>query len=281
MLPNFLIIGAAKSGTTSLYDQLKGHPDIFLPRNPAHKEPTFFSESGEGAWSKGLDWYEGLFAEWKGEQAVGEASTSYTKAPAYGDAAEKIHSVIPDAKLIYVLRDPMQQIVSHYNHMLYFNDLKYTLDQVILGNTFLQDVASYAMQLKLYLALFPKEQIQVLLFEDYVADPVAVGREVCRFLDVDERIDLPLKQAKNVAKGRRIERWPGTLARVKARVGERPLGKWLERNVLTKPLEPPVMSEEAYQHARARLDQDLAELRDLVGRDFGEWRLARPGARGG
>lgn len=265
MLPNFLIIGAAKSGTTSLFEQLRGHPDVFVP-DPDNKEPQFFSALEQGAWHKGLAWYESLFADWNGEKAVGEASTSYSKAPAYGDAPEKIHQVLPDVKLIYVLRDP--------NHMVFFNGLRQSLDECILNGTFLLNVASYAMQLSHYLDRFPREQVAVFLFEDYVRNPGETARRVCRFLDVDDQVELSQKPF-NTAKGRRIPRWPALQQRVPEHWRRTRVGAWLEQG-MTRPIGTPRLSDAAYAHARAVLDSDVEQLRGMLGRDLEEWALERP-----
>lgn len=269
MLPNFFIIGAARSGTTSLYNQIKRHPDIFLA---PEKEPTFFSENGEGKWHLGLDWYENLFKGWNGESAVGEASTSYTKAPVYGDAPAKIHEVIPDARLIYILRDPMAQIVSHYRHMVYFYGLRHSLDNALMKSSFLVDVASYGYQLKNCLRHFPLEKILVIQFEEYIADPVGCSKEVFRFLQVDDSVSSPLGKADNTSKGWRIERWPGVQKRLRVWRRFPRVLQWM----LTEPLPEPSMNNASYDRLMTVIAPDLDELKKLVELDYGLWKLTPP-----
>ena len=144
MLPNFLIIGAAKCGTTSLYYQLKQHPQVFMPDT---KEPTFFSERERGQWKRGLEWYESLFAARNNEIALGEASTSYSKASAYEDAPRLIAATIPEVRLIYLIRDPIAQILSNYRHLLAFEGCRHSLEDVLKGHSFLTDLASYDRQI--------------------------------------------------------------------------------------------------------------------------------------
>ena len=272
MLPNFLIIGAARSGTTSLYNQIKRHPDIFVA---SEKEPTFFSENGEGKWHLGIDWYENLFKEWNGESAVGEASTSYTKAPVYGDAPAKIYEVIPDARLIYILRDPMAQIVSHYRHMVYFYGLRHSLDNALMNSSFLVDVASYGYQLKNCLQCFRLEKILVIQFEEYIADPVRCSKGVFRFLEVDDRVSLPVTKADNTSDGWRIERWPRVQKRLKGWQRLPRLLKWM----LTKPLPQPSMNEASYERVMGVIGPDVDELKKLVELDYDLWQLSQPVTR--
>lgn len=201
-LPDFLIIGAAKCGTTSLFEQLGQHPQIFLP---AVKEPTFFSEHGVGAWDKGLEWYASLFADAQDGQLTGEASTSYSKAPWYGDAPEKIHQVLPDVKLIYMVRDPLAQIVSHYQHMDYGELDDRTLEQRLLNDDFLLKVASYAFQLEQFLPFFDKRQIHVICLEHYIADNARVMSQLFSFLDIDLHPTRPRRE--NARRERQILRW--------------------------------------------------------------------------
>src|SRR4051812_39114595 len=96
-LPDFVVIGAMKSGTTSLYHWLAQHPSVRLPRA---KEPHFFSR--EERWSRGVDWYRGLFAEASHDHVTGEFSTSYTAPHFSGVAADRMARVLPSAQLVYL-----------------------------------------------------------------------------------------------------------------------------------------------------------------------------------
>ena len=109
-LPNLIIIGAQKCGTTSLHYYLNLHPQILMSRE---KELNFFIT--ERNWSKGVDWYRSQFVE-KAE-IYGESSPNYTDYIRFGGVPERMYSVVPDARLIYILRDPIERIVSHYVHL--------------------------------------------------------------------------------------------------------------------------------------------------------------------
>lgn len=112
-IPNFFVVGAAKAGTTSLWQYLKCHPQIFMPSDELYKEPCYFSTYGE---HMGLDNYLNLFIQARKEQVlVGEASTAYLSDPV---SADRIHAFRPDAKIIIVLRNPVSRAYSLYNWMV-------------------------------------------------------------------------------------------------------------------------------------------------------------------
>ncbi|MGQ9662575.1 MAG: sulfotransferase domain-containing protein [Kiritimatiellia bacterium] len=106
-LPNFLIVGAPKAGTTSLFDYLGQHPEVYTP--PV-KEPCFFS-SGLPAFTHDLAEYEALFAGQTTQTAIGEASTTYLYDP---DAARRIHDLLPEARIIIMLRNPAERAYSEW-----------------------------------------------------------------------------------------------------------------------------------------------------------------------
>src|SRR4051812_3312851 len=107
-LPNLIVIGAKKSGTTSLYVYLDAHPEISMTRD---KELNFFVE--ERNWSRGLGWYGEQFDA--GAPVRGEASPYYTALPHHRGVPERMASVIPDARLVYMVRDPIARLLSHYD----------------------------------------------------------------------------------------------------------------------------------------------------------------------
>jgi Sulfotransferase domain. len=107
-LPNLLIIGSQKAGTTSLHTYLSYHPEIFMSKN---KELAFFCGTNS---DKDTDWYRSNF---KTDKAIrGESSMVYTHCKRYPGVPARIHELIPEAKLIYILRDPISRVLSHYSH---------------------------------------------------------------------------------------------------------------------------------------------------------------------
>jgi hypothetical protein len=178
MLPTFLLIGAMKSGTTTLYSYLAEHPDVFMP---ALKEPNFFNDH----WHRGVGWYERLFAPAGGALARGEASVRYTSFPEDAECPRRIASVIPQARLLFLVRDPVDRIRSHYLHELCALRERRPLEQAVRENPIYLDRSRYAMQLERYLDFFPREQLLVLRAEELFRAPLEVLPRLYGFLGVD------------------------------------------------------------------------------------------------
>jgi len=141
-LPDFLVIGAMKCGTTSLYHYLREHPQVFMPQL---KAPEFFAEASN--WHRGVDWYRRQFAGAGAEVlAIGEASNVYTKYPRYMDVPARIAGHIPDARLIYVVRDPVERIRSHYRTRVAEGTESTPFDVAVFENPIYLDYSRYAMQ---------------------------------------------------------------------------------------------------------------------------------------
>jgi len=184
MKPNFIVIGAARSGTTSIFHYMKNHPGIVLSEI---KELNFFSN--EKYWSKGSDWYERRFkSSKKNPVAIGEASTSYTQSPFSPDVAERIYNYDPDMKLIYIVRDPVERFVSQYlqrtkagSETREFNELFFNLEDV-----FYAWQGRYYYQLSNYLSYFDKDQILVISFDEIKQDTPSVVERLFNFLGVKQ-----------------------------------------------------------------------------------------------
>ena len=107
--PNLFVIGAMKSGTTTLHEYLGSHPEICMSDR---KEPGYFVE--EYGWSNGVDWYLRQFSGDGKEKYLGESTTDYTKLPRFKGVARRIAEFNPGAKIMYLLRDPIERTISHY-----------------------------------------------------------------------------------------------------------------------------------------------------------------------
>jgi hypothetical protein len=180
MLPNLIVIGGMKCGTTSLHYYLNLHPEIFMSRQ---KELQFFI--GEVNWEKGVEWYKSNFS---GQAKIlGEASPNYTYYPFYSGVPEKMYSVVPDAKLIYMVRDPVERVISQYVHSYADGRERQSLSEALKdfdNNPYLCR-SKYFMQLEQYLSYFPPENILVVAQEDLYDRRPETLREVFSFLDVD------------------------------------------------------------------------------------------------
>jgi hypothetical protein len=182
-LPDFLIIGAAKSGTTSLAVWLDAHTDVFvLPRKESH----FFSR--ESVWERGIDWYASQFAEADdGVQLVGEATPNYLSHPL---AAPRIAEALPNVRTVAILRDPVERAWSHY---VYDRDAGHSperFEEIVqtAGQTaehYYVRMGRYVQHLRRWSTLVPREQLLVLWFDDLRDRPEQVWRDVCGFLDLE------------------------------------------------------------------------------------------------
>ena len=181
-LPTFIVIGAMKSGTTSLFHYLQSHPQVFM--SPL-KEVDFFAE--ELNWSRGLDWYRRQFTgAGPGTVALGEASTSYSKYPSYSGVPDRIAATLPDVRLIYVVRDPVDRIRSHYQHRSLIGAEREPIEIAVLKDPRYVDTSRYAYQIEQYMRVFPRESLLVVSSEGLRSDRERTIRRIYGFLGVDE-----------------------------------------------------------------------------------------------
>jgi hypothetical protein len=203
-LPDFIIAGAMKSGTTTLHHVLAEHPGIYIPRrerfffniDDLQQVPALFAYQGGKWWMKDfeanletyLSWYASFFEDARDDQLVGEDTTSYLvsrKAP------ERIATLIPDVKIIIILRDPASRCYSHYWHSVRTGRAMFSFEdtiRVMQGNII--ERSHYKEQVERFLHYFPSENVLFLLFEEMVKDIKAVTEEICHFLGVEMEIDM-------------------------------------------------------------------------------------------
>jgi hypothetical protein len=182
-LPDFVIIGAMKSATSTLYQWLRARPDVHMAWP---KETNYFAVPK--SWDEGIDWYASHFAEATESQLAGEASVIYTS-PQYADvAAARMAEAVPQARLIYIVREPIKRLRSHYRHEAQRHRETRSLVECLTepGNTYLGH-SMYHARLEPYLRLFPREQILVLRFDDFVEAPHPAWAEAQRFLGLPEQ----------------------------------------------------------------------------------------------
>ena len=180
-LPNLIIIGAQKCATTSVHYYLGLHPRISISRE---KELNFFIR--ELNWSKGIEWYKSNFT---GKARIhGESSPYYTDFPFFGGVAGRMYSVVPEVKLIYILRDPIERIISDYVTQ-YADELEdRTIEEALThldSNPYVYR-SKYYMQLEQYLKYFPKSNILIITSEDLNTNRRKTMKKIFNFLNVDD-----------------------------------------------------------------------------------------------
>ena len=282
-LPNFLIIGAQKSGTTSLYHYFKEHPQIFM--SPV-KEPNFFVgdawQQADGPEHAAIEGYAALFNGVADQVAIGEASPSYL--PSRG-APERIAARLHNPKLIAVLRNPVERAYSHWLHNIKNGretlDFRRALDaeQERLAadpNSRFGYVYSghYHRHLTRYLQVFARDQLRVHLFDDLVADPGAVVKDLFGFLGVDDAFQPKLERhnVSGLPRGRmgqlydRLRKNPGAVRGVK-RVVPGKVRDLLRERFLSRPGLPGDVRQELIAIYR----DEIYQLDDLLQRDLSSW----------
>lgn len=181
--PDFLIIGAMKAGTTSLFSWLGSQPEVFVP---TIKEPNFFSD--DRLWNKGEVWYRELFRGRRPGQIAGEASVAYTD-PAYAArAASRIAPLLPDVKLVFVARDPVERLRSHYRHeVLRRRERRRLIDALADPRSPYLARSRYFACLEPYTVSFARDHIRVARFEDLFGPRDEAWLSLLAFLGVDAR----------------------------------------------------------------------------------------------
>ena len=179
-LPNVIIIGARKSGTTSLHGYLGQHPDVFMSKPP---ELHFFDD--EAHWAQGLDWYSSFFETATDVAIRGEKTPMYSTYPHRTGIPARVASVVPDAKLIYLMRDPIARVRSQYVAAVVHGIETKPFAEAATEQSNYTNLSRYAMQLEQWLKHFDREQILLLTSEQLWRSHEPTMAEVFRFLGVD------------------------------------------------------------------------------------------------
>lgn len=274
-LPTFVIIGAMKCGTTSLHYYLGMHPEIGMS---AEKELAYFVT--EWNWKRGERWYRRQFDPAKAIR--GEASPQYACYPSNDGVPERMHGLLPDARLIYLVRDPVQRIVSHYCHDVArgFEDRPFT--EAVLGdNGKYLDRTRYYFQIEQYLPYYDREDILVVDQQDLREDRRETLRRVFDFVGADPEVWDPRFNLERHRTKRKRRRTPGgeRLARTLPMKALRTLVpiryRWPIEDLVyypfSRPMERPEVDPELRAALRDRLGDDLARWRAWTGRDFAHW----------
>lgn len=185
--PNFFIIGAPKAGTTSLFSLLAAHPQAAMAQG---KEPHFFSHEKKYTHSTGWQKYSQLFSHGFNKKAIGDASTSYSRIRYYPATVARIHEHVPEARIIYMVRHPLQRMESAYVGRLGSEGghLLASVNEAVRQNPIIVDSSRYWEVFEAYRQKFDELRIKIVWFEEYIARQTAVFQEVCRFLDIDDSV---------------------------------------------------------------------------------------------
>jgi len=285
IIPNFFVVGAGKSGTTSLYYYLEQHPDIFIPRM---KELNFFSSEEMKAQRiyyrpvyiiDRLDDYLELFNKVKSEYAIGDISPSYLFR---ASAANNIFNFNDKAKIVIILRNPVERAFSDYlmdlgaRHFEYaFEDIVYRRVNNLMECIYFQIIERglYFEQVKRYLDLFGKDNVRIFLFDELKADTPQVLLSIFEFLGVDPSVEIntrmkinPFKRAKKLVKfayyHQGIRYFAGRMISYRL------------KDILIKiffDTRKPQLSYDTREYLKNFYREDILHLQELIGRSLEHW----------
>lgn len=278
-LPNLIIVGGLKCGTTSIHHYLGLHPQIQMSKP---KELNFFVE--ELNWDLGLDWYASRF---DGRFEVrGESSPHYTNLPRFHGVAARIHEHCPEARLIYMVRDPVKRILSHWVHATGAGyETRELVPTLSAPDSSYVHRSLYWMQLQPYLELFDRAQIEVFTQEELQGEREATMRRAFRFAGVDEDFTSEqfgrewekssAKQGDKYQLMERLIKLPGlrSFDRNFDRLPESL--RWIVERIVHDPEKPsapkPQLPDDLFETLRGRFGEDVAALQDFAGREFAGW----------
>lgn len=263
-MPDFIIIGAMKSATSTLHNQLSAQSGIFMS---TPKEPNFFSD--DEIYRQGIEWYSGLFSDGDVNDICGESSTHYTKMPDYPNTIQRLKAAIPQPKLIYVMRHPVDRLISHYMHQWSEGVYSCGIDQAIDDYSELIDYSCYGMQVTPYLEEFGRKAVLPLFFDDLKNNKDKALNKVGEFIGCTKPFiwidDLALNNVSN----QRIRRFYG----YELLVNTKPMA-WVRKNFIPQTLRNRVKKRFTMQQRPEISDVQRKRITKIFDRDLqivSEW----------
>ena len=275
VLPDFLIIGAMKCGTTSLHYYLNCHPEISMS---TEKELDFFIEN---RWrKKGVDWYKSQF---KGTARIyGEASPNYSNYPKWKGIPQRIYSLKPDLKLIYVLRDPIERMISHYIHNYDHGRENLSFPEAIINHQDYVFRSSYYLQLAQFLEYFSSENILIITTEELSNFPQKTLESVLSFLNVSEDTSMiPYQKTLHTSVyKRRKNKLGNAIAKTQLMKQISSLPPFFRENIkkliyypFSSKITKPKISDDLHQKLTELLQDDIKKLIKHTGKNFEQWSI--------
>lgn len=267
--PSFIIIGAMKSATSTLYEQLRRQPGIFMP---ILKEPNFFSDDAQFA--KGMSWYSALFDAAGPYDILGEASTHYAKLPTYPKTVDRMRDCLQGPRLIYVMRHPVDRLISQYVHQRSEGEVRAPLDQAVKTHEEFAAYSRYAEQLSPFIEAFGKSSILPVFFDRLLSDPQGELDRICRFIRYEGKAVWVPDHAQTNASAERVRKFP-----LYDLLVENPTAAALRRRLVPKPVRTriraaltdrsrPLLSDGIRTRLTKEFDDDLATLGRWLGCDL-------------
>jgi hypothetical protein len=275
-LPNLLIVGAAKAGTTSLHRYLDLHPEIFMSRI---KELQLFHRDD---WRERLGWYREQFPT--AAAVRGEASPVYSMHPWFPSVPERIRETIPDARIVYLVRDPVERLVAQYVEFYALRLEDRSLEEALAdydspSNRFVM-ASRYAYQLDRFREFFPDSQIVAIDQRELLEERAATLRRLFQLLGVDPEFTSPEFERRHNEREAKMRAKPqgvwmhrrGLLrhARERTRVLPEPIRERLKL-LVADPVETPELDPGLRAELEACLREDAGRLREYTGKPLAHW----------
>lgn len=276
-LPDFLIIGAMKSGTTGLFLDLCRHPQIFLPSN---KEPHSLRDD-KVLTPEGQQEYASYYAQAREDQLICDASTGYSKLPDFPGVPERAVKVLsPHFRVIYIVRDPIDRIVSQHYHEFIQGRVPQSIDQAVREDPRFINYSRYAYQIAPWIQAVGNSRVKIVRFEDYVASRQETIAGLCEFLGLSTDLLPPVDTTvHNRADGKPVMNglWQRVQASGLYQRGIRPLLSLRVRATLQKwllpaaPGRPAELGEETREWLRGELEDEVQLFTRLAGHSNPLW----------
>lgn len=263
-LPTFVIIGAQKCGTTALHSYLSRHPEIEMSRP---KELDYFVTQRN--WDKGLDWYRN---RWQTDAPIrGESSPNYTAHPVLAGVPERMAELIPDAKLIFMVRDPIDRVRANWIHAYSNRNESRPMEEAVVDPKRAYIARSrYYEQLSRFLEHYPMERVLILEQQELLTDRRETIQRVFGFVGAREDFWRPTFSKERLATSTRQRR-----SRLGAYAAAHLKPRWWRKirdlRPFSKPFEQPTMSADLRARLEDELRDDIARFRELTGRSFDSW----------
>ena len=303
-LPNFFIIGAAKCGTTSLFHYLSQHPDIYFPTTV--KESNYFvfcnreyDTNGPGSPKEIFNYlygrsinnfteYKSLFKSVKDEMVIGEVCPRYLY---YDNASKNLKEFNPEAKIIVILRNPVERAFSHYKMLAsrslapynFYRELQEEDQRISQGwgwDWHYCALGRYFEQIERYYQLFSRKNIKIILYEDFFNDSTSALKDICSFLNITAEFDFDLNSRHMVSYNPKNKFVHQILKADSLALLRRSIKKLFPAHLLSdisKRLKSfneskKTVDNKSAQYILSKLKQDMDDLELLLGRDLSHWR---------
>ena len=246
--PTFVVIGAMKTATTSLHRILDEHPDVYMTyvKEPGLylDDPQFMRQNPFVGTRERL--HKLTFRGYKGEPIIGESTTEYSELPTNGaEAPARMAELAPHLKFVYMLRNPLDRIFSHYLHCLDLGIYDEPIDDILRRDGTFLERSLYAFQLSHYLKHFPRERFHLIVFEEFRKDSSEVINSIFRFLGLTPP-PAPIQTTRQLNRSVSRNQFPSTQ----------------------------VLKPATYERLMAQIRTDVSSLETLMGRSLGLWDLS-------